>query len=393
MLYCFLVEYFLNNYKKQPFIPAIQKTSTLVFLSLLSLVCFLIAINTRTINVSGSYEQKVQAAELMKKGMDVLKGSRMESGVFIDIENDPNETGLVGSPFSLITTDEGDLDSKLTTLDPNLSAGIVDLMVQLNLSSKDTVALLMTGSMPGANIAVLTACKALGIHPISITSVGASQWGANQVDFTWLDMEKILFENDLIPTKSIAASIGGRNDMGRLLSPAGRNIITDNIQYHDIPIIRKDRLAENIEHRMDIFSGIKKISNYKAVINVGGGVASLGTSFNLRLLPPGVVIRSDISNIGRPGGIEGVLSKFLNSNVPGLHILNIRPLTEQFKMPFAPIPIPEIGNGSLYADERYNILVAALCLLVVSGSVFSVGLHSKRKIKEHLLQHEPDSLL
>ena len=383
----------MNNYKKQPFIPAIQKTSTLVFLSLLSLVCFLIAINTRTIDVSGSYEQKVQAAELMKKGMDVLKGSRMESGVFIDIENDPNETGLVGSPFSLITTDEGDLDSKLTTLDPNLSAGIVDLMVQLNLSSKDTVALLMTGSMPGANIAVLTACKALGIHPISITSVGASQWGANQVDFTWLDMEKILFENDLIPTKSIAASIGGRNDMGRLLSPAGRNIITDNIQYHDLPIIRKDRLAENIEHRMDIFSGIKKISNYKAVINVGGGVASLGTSFNLRLLPPGVVIRSDISNIGRPGGIEGVLSKFLNSNVPGLHILNIRPLTEQFKMPFAPIPIPEIGSGSLYADERYNIWVAAVCLLVVSGSVFSIGLHSKRKIKEHLLQHEPDSLL
>ena len=387
------MEYFLNNYKKQPFIPAIQRTSTLVFLSLLSLVCFLIAINTRTIDVSGSYEQKVQAAELMKKGMEALKGSRMESGVFIDIENDPNETGLVGSPFSLITTDEGDLDSKLTTLDPNLSAGIVDLMVQLNLSSKDTVALLMTGSMPGANIAVLTACKALGIHPISITSVGASQWGANQVDFTWLDMEKILFENDLIPAKSIAASIGGRNDMGRLLSPAGRNIITDNIQYHDLPIIRKDRLAENIEHRMDIFSGIKKISNYKAVINVGGGVASLGTSFNLRLLPPGVVIRSDISNIGRPGGIEGVLSKFLNSNVPGLHILNIRPLTEQFKMPFAPIPIPEIGSGSLYADERYNIWVAAVCLLVVSGSVFSIGLHSKRKIKEHLLQHEPDSLL
>ena len=387
------MEYFLNNYKKQPFIPAIQKTSTLVFLSLLSLVCFLIAINTRTIDVSGSYKQKVQAAELMKKGMDVLKGSRMESGVFIDIEHDPNETGLVGSPFSLITTDEGDLDSKLTTLDPNLSAGIVDLMVQLNLSSKDTVALLMTGSMPGANIAVLTACKALGIHPISITSVGASQWGANQVDFTWLDMEKILFENDLIPAKSIAASIGGRNDMGRLLSPAGRNIITDNIQYHDLPIIRKDRLAENIEHRMDIFSGIKKISNYKAVINVGGGVASLGTSFNLRLLPPGVVIRSDISNIGRPGGIEGVLSKFLNSNVPGLHILNIRPLTEHFKMPFAPIPIPEIGSGSLYADERYNIWVAAVCLLGVSGSVFSIGLHSKRKIKEHLLQHEPDSLL
>jgi len=79
--------------------------------------------------------------------------------------------------------------------------------------------------------------------------------------------------------------------------------------------------------------------------------------------------------------------------VPGLHILNIRPLTERFKMPFAPIPIPEIGSGSLYADERYNLWVAGFCLLIVGGSVLTVGLQSKRKIKEHLIQHEPDSLL
>ena len=35
----------------------------------------------------------------MEKAMATLKESRMEQGVFIDIENDPNETGLVGSPF------------------------------------------------------------------------------------------------------------------------------------------------------------------------------------------------------------------------------------------------------------------------------------------------------
>ena len=158
-------------------------------------------------------------------------------------------------------------------------------------------------------------------------------------------------------------------------------------------MIRRDRLADNIKERMNIYSSFQPIKNYKAVINVGGGVASLGTSFNLKLLPPGVVHRSDITPIGRPGGIEGVFSKFIHSNVPGLHVLNIRPLTEQFKMPFAPIPIPEIGSGSLYADERYNLWVAGLCLLIVGGSVFTVGLQSKRKIKEHLIQHEPDSLL
>ena len=383
----------MNNYKKQPFIPAIQKTSTLVALSLLSLVCFIVSINAKTIDVSPSYSHKVEAANLMKKAMAILKSHRMEQSVFIDIENDPNETGLVGDSFSLITTDEGDLDSKLTTLDPNFSAAIVELMDQLNLKKNDTVAVLMTGSMPGANMAVLAACKTLDVFPVSITSVGASQWGANQVDFTWLDMESILFNNDMIPARSVAASIGGRNDMGRLLSPAGRKIITENIKAHGLHLIRKDGLADNIQERISIYSSFQPIKNYKAVINVGGGVASLGTSFNLKLLPPGVVHRSDITPIGRPGGIEGIFSKFINSNVPGLHILNIRPLTERFKMPFAPIPIPEIGSGSLYADERYNVWIAGLCLLIVSGSVFTVGLQSKRKIKEHLIQHEPDSLL
>ena len=383
----------MNNYQKQPFIPAIQKTSTLVGLSFLALGCFILSINFRTIDVSPSYEDKIEAANLMQKAMSILKNHRMEESVFIDIENDPNETGLVGSPFSLITTDEGDLDSKLTTLDPNFSAVIVELMYQLGLNDGDTIAVLMTGSMPGANIAVLTACKALGVIPITITSVGASQWGANLVDFTWLDMESILFENGLISSRSIAASIGGRNDMGRLLSPSGRDLIMENINKHDLPLIRKERLADNIQHRMDLYSSIQSINKYDAIVNVGGGVASLGTSFNLRLLPPGVVRRNIIQDIVRPGGIEGVLSKFLKFDVPGLHILNIRPLTQEFRMPFAPIPTPEIGVGGLYAIEKYNVWVAGICLIVVSSSVLAVGIHSKRKIRQHLIQHEPDSLL
>ena len=383
----------MNNYQKQPFIPAIQKTSTLVGLSFLALVCFILSINFRTIDVSPSYEDKIEAANLMQKALSILKNHRMEESVFIDIENDPNETGLVGSPFSLITTDEGDLDSKLTTLDPNFSAVMVELMYQLGLKDGDTIAVLMTGSMPGANIAVLTACRALGVIPITITSVGASQWGANLVDFTWLDMESILFENGLIPSRSIAASIGGRNDMGRLLSPSGRDLIMENINKHDLPLIRKERLADNIQHRMDLYGSIQSINKYDAIVNVGGGVASLGTSFNLRLLPPGVVRRNIIQDIVRPGGIEGVFSKFLKFDVPGLHILNIRPLTQEFKMPFAPIPVPEIGVGGLYAIEKYNVWVAGICLIVVSSSVLAVGIHSKRKIRQHLIQHEPDSLL
>jgi len=384
----------LNNYKEQPFIPAIQKTSTLVILSAIALVSFVVSINSTTIDISPSYDMKIKAANLMKESMVELKNVRMEAGVFIDDENDPNETGLVGSPFSLITTDEGDLDAKLTTLDPNFSAGMVELMLRANLQKSDTVAILLTGSMPGANIAVLTAANAMGLIPMVITSVGASQWGANHADFTWLDMESILFNKGLINSRSVAASVGGRNDMGRLLSPAGREIIISNIENYNIPLIRKNRLAENIDERMKLFESFNKITNYSAMINVGGGVASLGTSFNSKLLPAGIINRSDVVNISiRDGGIEGVLAKFAKKNVPVLHVLNIKSLTEQLGMPFAPIPIPEIGSGVLYAEEKYNILIATVCLFIVCGLVFGVGYQSKQKIKEHLIDHEPDSLL
>ena len=384
----------MNNYKEQPFIPAIQKTSILVILSAIALVSFMVSINSTTIDISPSYDIKIKAANLMKESMAELKNVRMEAGVFIDDENDPNETGLVGSPFSLITTDEGDLDAKLTTLDPNFSAGMVELMLQMKLEHGDTVAILLTGSMPGANIAILTAANAIGLIPIVITSVGASQWGANHTDFTWLDMESILFDKGFIKSRSIAASVGGRNDMGRLLSPAGREIIISNIQKYNIPLIKKDRLAQNINERLKLFENFNEIRNYSAMINIGGGVASLGTSFNSKLLPAGIINRSDVVNISiRAGGIEGVLAKFAKKNVPVLHVLNIKYLTEQLGMPFAPIPIPEIGSGVLYAEEKYNIVVAIVCLFIVCGLVFSVGYHSKQKIKEHLIDHEPDSLL
>ena len=384
----------MNNYKKQPFIPAIQKTSTLVVLSIISLLSFIVSINSTTIDISPSYDLKIKAARLMQESMLALKNNRMESGIFIDDENDPNETGLVGSPFSLITTDEGDLDAKLTTLDPNFSAGIIELMLEMGLNRGDTIAILLTGSMPGANIAVLTASKAIGLVPIIITSVGASQWGANHVDFTWLDMEAILYNSGLISNRSIAASIGRRNDMGRLLSPSGREIIVNNISNHGLPIIKKTKLAENIEGRMQLFERYINIEDYSAMINIGGGVASLGTSFNSKLLAAGIVSRAEVTEISlREGGIEGTLSKFVQKNVPVLHVLNIKSLTEQLGMPFAPIPIPEIGSGSLYAEERYNIFVATICLIVVCSLVFAVGYHSKQKIKEHLVDHEPDSLL
>ena len=373
----------------RPFKPVIQETRTLVFLAVISIAAYSIAYFSRKEFVSTTYEIKIKAATMMQESMNMLKNIQMEKGVFIDQENDPNETGLVGSQFSLITTDKGDLDAKLTTLDPNFAAAMVELLNRADLVKGDTIAVMLTGSMPGANMAMLIACKAMDIYPFIISSIGASQWGANDPEMTWLDMERILFKQGYISSRSIAASIGGRNDQGRLLSPKGRELIRNNIKKNSLPLISGAGLEDNIDERMKYFG--KK--HYKAVINIGGGVASLGTSFNLRLLQPGIVNRKDVEKISRGDGIEGTVVRFAKQNIPLIHVLNIQKLTDELGMKYAPIPLPEIGEGRLYAVEKYDLNMTVLSLLIVSISVVITGWKSKQQIKEIMTNHDPESII
>jgi len=110
-------------------------------------------------------------------------------------------------------------------------------------------------------------------------------------------------------------------------------------------------------------------------------------------LPPGIVYRKDIEAISRSGGIDGAVVKFIKRNIPLIHVLNIKNLTEELGMAFAPIPLPEIGKGSLYAVEKYNLTVTMLSFLLVSGMVFGVGWRSHQQIKQRMMDHEPDSVI
>ena len=93
-------------------------------------------------------------------------------------------------------------NSKLTTLNPNFAAFIVELFTRsglepVNDDSKDIpkIAVAFTGSMPGANLAVLSACESMGFEPVVITSLSSSNWGACKYDkFSWLDIEDELIE-------------------------------------------------------------------------------------------------------------------------------------------------------------------------------------------------------
>ncbi|MEO1085566.1 MAG: poly-gamma-glutamate system protein, partial [Acidobacteriota bacterium] len=152
------------------------------------------------------YDEMLRAAEASARAAHHLKSHRLERGVFVDLVNDPAETALIGQEYTQITTDRGYLDAKLASTDPNFAAVTVDLLRSVGVEPGDCVALAMTGSFPALNVSALAAVDVVGARPVTITSVGASNFGATDPFFTWLDMERELVDRGMLSSR-FAASI------------------------------------------------------------------------------------------------------------------------------------------------------------------------------------------
>src|SRR2546425_9233591 len=165
----------------------------------------------------------------MERAEHAIAARKRERGIPIDDRNGPEGYGIIGPQFTLITTDRGSQAAKVLAAHPNFAAAVTQMMLEAHVREGDLVAVGVTGSLPGLNLAVLASCRAIGAEPVVITSVGSSMFGATDPDLTWLDMESVLVQRGLWPYRSLAASPGGGGDVGRGLSPAGRQLIDDAI--------------------------------------------------------------------------------------------------------------------------------------------------------------------
>ncbi|MCK4826582.1 poly-gamma-glutamate system protein, partial [bacterium] len=128
--------------------PAILSTNLLVLVMVISLGLFYWALTSKKDIEKPYFKEKLKAAELMEECMETLKNYRLQGGVVFDLVNDPNQTALIGDKYSVITTDAGNLDAKLTTTNPNFAALMVQLLHEAGVDSSDWVAVAFTGSMP-----------------------------------------------------------------------------------------------------------------------------------------------------------------------------------------------------------------------------------------------------
>ena len=349
--------------------------TVLSVISLLSLMAFLAVEYGKEDVKLKWYDQKLEASRLADQATKYLKEFRMRKGVFVDIVNDPNETALIGQDLTPITTDRGYIEAKLTATNPNFAAVVIDMLKEAGLEKNDVIAIAFTGSLPGFNIAVHSAVQTLKLKPIIITSVGASNWGANDPDYTWLDMESKLYKAGILKNKSVAASIGGGLDRGRGLSPEGRQLIADAIQRNNVEFINEEHLEASIQKRIDIYNYYRQKKKIKAFINVGGGISSIGSVENGKYIPTGLSTSLPMKNYP----VRGVMIYMAEKNIPVIHLLNVNNLAQSYGLPINPIPLPLAGEGEIFIQKRYSVwLTIGVTIFLVLAIAFVFFMERKR---------------
>jgi poly-gamma-glutamate system protein len=353
----------------------------LLALAVLGLGLHLLSERTRQLRPQPFLGEKMAAASRTARCYDAIRLARMGTPAAADKENDPEASGLIGQEFTLITTDRGVLEAKLTSVNPNFAAVFVQYFHQLGLKENDPVAVGLTGSFPAMNVALLCAAEEMKLRPIVITSLGSSMWGANDPAFTWLDMEGLLNQKGLLHTRSQAASLGGSNDRGRGLSPKGRSLLKDAVERSGLPLIAEPTLEQSVAKRMGIYAQEAGETPIRAYVNIGGGAASLGNQQSAMLIPPGISRRLKPYNWPQ----RGVLHRFAQQGTPVVNVVDVETIAQTHGLPRVPETVPPVGQGSIFYQEAYDLRVVVPALLLFLVLCFGV-LRARQKVAKAAME-------
>ncbi len=340
-----------------------------ISLRLLSLVALLsiaglIAVETYSVREKQPfYTEKIKAAQLTRDAFETIKKERIRIGHRIDAESDPALSGIIGELLSPVTTNPGHLPSKQTSANPNFAAVVVHLLKRAGVEPGDKVAIGMSGSFPAINIAVLAAVQVLELKPVTISSAGSSQWGANLPDMMWPDMERVLVEKRVFPSRSVALSRGGIDDRALGLTKDARKMLDGVIERSGLPSLSVKDYADSVEQRMSLYRLHAGQGDYKVYINVGGGTTSVGTKVGKLMFHPGL-------NRTAPRGasiIDSVMTRFIYEGIPVIHMTKINRLAERYGLPLMPITTPAVGEGKIFfRDVHSPTLTAAILIILLS---------------------------
>ena len=104
--------------------------------------------------------QQLDAAQRMLRCMEAVRSYKEELRIPLSPE-DLHGTGLIGEDYNANTTTAGILEAKRTTASTDMAALMVVLLNEAGIRSGDRVGAVMSGSFPGMNLALMSACAAM----------------------------------------------------------------------------------------------------------------------------------------------------------------------------------------------------------------------------------------
>ena len=289
---------------------------------------------------------RLEAARLMSRALGVIRALRLERHLPIDVQNDPNGTGIVGDEFTPLTTSLGDVEAKRTCANPAFAALLVRYFQHAGLHRGDVIAVGGSGSFPGLLLATLCASRALDLKPIIVYSVGASMYGANLRGFTFADMLARLRAEGVLPYSLAAVSPGGSDDQGggTLFDEEGR-ALTEETARLGLPIVGGQSLADSIQRRLRLFESAAAGEPIRCFVNVGGASANFGDTSASLSFPNGLVTKTPVLP-SEP--TRGLIFEFAARGTPVVHLLHVKGLARDNHLPFDPIPLPPVGEGEVF---------------------------------------------
>ncbi|WP_246053057.1 poly-gamma-glutamate system protein [Leptospira semungkisensis] len=314
--------------------------------------------------VQPHFEKKLQAAKIALQAFQEIRKIRLERNKEIRSDFDPSGYGLIGEFFTPVTSNLGVLRAKQISINPNFAALVLDYLIKAGVQKGDTVAVAFSGSFPALNICVYAAAKVLDLRVVSISSLSSSQWGANDPEFLWVDMERELEKRNILPYRSLALSLGGVEDRALGIPKEGISFLERAALRNSKPLLKSSSYSDSLEERRRLYESVLPISQYKAYINVGGGTVSVGSKSGSREFVPGLNLKLPIVSKSR----DSLMKDFSKEGVPVLHLVSIESIAKENGFPTSLKEVPLPGEGKIFKDLEYNrwlVLFALVCELAL----------------------------
>lgn len=314
------------------------------------------------------YLEMEKAASLASEWFETIHNEKVKMGVVGDEYKGLRYGGLMGLEYSYITTTLGSVEAKQTAINPEFAALTYRWLKELGIDSTSTIGVNISGSFPSLSIAVLAAIQSLGAYAVLISSIGASSFGANDTNATWLDIEKWLIKKSGLKYKSVITTPGGINDNGGGLQPEGIEQIKEAAKRCMRELFIPADLNEAADIRIKTFSE----HNVNVLINIGGNHPSLGSCSHSWQIPNGLI--KDYTPCKDKG--RSFLFHFIEKDVPVIHFLNIKEIAATYGFPISPVKVFN-KPVNVYYDTTMKKTPVVVSVLVILTSLF---LLSEKKI-------------